>query len=232
VFTRSEGVWSQQQKLTASDGAANDDFGVSVSINGDTAIVGARAHDTAAGLNSGSAYVFTRSAGVWTQQQKLTASDGAAIDLFGSSVAISSNTAIVGARADDTACPGNPNCNSGSAYLFIRAGATWTQQQKLTASDGAAQDFFGSSVTISGDAAIIGAYLDDTAAGADRGSAYCYRLLPLSPGDINGDGDVNIADLLAVISAWGPCPPPCPADVNQDGVVNIHDLLAVIANWG
>ncbi|MSQ08671.1 MAG: hypothetical protein EXR44_05165, partial [Dehalococcoidia bacterium] len=158
VFTRSGSTWTQQQKLTASDGAAIDYFGYSVAVSGDTAVVGAYGDDS----YKGSAYVFTRSGSTWTQQQKLTASDGAANDYFGGSVAVSGDTAVVGAYGDDS--------EKGSAYVFTRSGSTWTQQQKLTASDGAANDFFGWSVAVSGDTAVVGARSDDSS----KGSAYMF----------------------------------------------------------
>jgi hypothetical protein len=168
VFVRSWTIWIQQAKLTASDAAARDVFGFSVSISGDTAIVGAFGNNDA-GSSSGSAYVFVRSGTTWSEQAKLIASDAAAGDQFGFSVAISRNTAIVGARLDDDA-----GSKSGSAYVFVRSGTTWIQHIKLTASDAAADDFFGFSVSISGDTAIIGAYGDDDA-GSASGSAYIYE---------------------------------------------------------
>ena len=96
IFTRIGTIWTEQAKLTASDASASDRFGGSVSIDGDTIIVGAL-NDDDAGANSGSAYVFTRSASIWTEQAKLTASDAAAGDLFGISVDIDGDTIIVGA---------------------------------------------------------------------------------------------------------------------------------------
>jgi len=171
VFVRSSGVWTQQQKLIASDAAASDGFGFGVSLSGDTAVVGAVLDDNAGGADAGSAYVFVRSGGVWTQQQKLTASDGAAHASFGYSVSLSGDTAVVGAVADDDAGVG-----SGSAYVFVRSGGVWTQQQKLTASDAAANDLFGVSVSVSGDTAVVGARLDDNVAGADAGSAYVFDI--------------------------------------------------------
>jgi len=162
VFTRSGNTWSQQAKLTASDAAAADFFGNSVAVSGDTIIVGAL-RDEDAGIESGSAYVFTRSGTTWTEQQKLTASDAAAFDFFGNSVAVSGDTIIVGAIADD----------SGSAYVFTRSGTTWTEQQKLTASDAAGGDEFGASVAVSGDTAVVGANADADA-GTDSGSAYVF----------------------------------------------------------
>ncbi|MCK9516973.1 MAG: FG-GAP repeat protein [Ottowia sp.] len=173
VFTRTGSTWTQQAKLTASDGDASDTFGSSVTISadGNTAIVGAYQDDDL-GSASGSAYVFTRTGSTWTQQAKLTASDGAASDVFGYSVAISSdgNIAIVGAYGDD-----DLGTDSGSAYIFTRSGVTWTEQAKLTASDGAADDNFGNSVAISGDGniAIVGAYMDDDK-GSASGSAYIF----------------------------------------------------------
>ena len=104
VFVRSGGVWTQQQKLVAPDGAARDDFGFSVAISGETVVVGASRDDGAACENQGAAYVFVRSGGVWTLQQKLVAPDAVAGDGFGFSVAISGETVVVGAiRADGEA---------------------------------------------------------------------------------------------------------------------------------
>ena len=94
MFVRSGGRWSQQQELTASDGAADDHFGGSVSVSGDTAVIGAYQQDI---QRQGAAYVFVRSGGAWSQQQELTASDGAAGDYFGVSVSVSGDTAVIGA---------------------------------------------------------------------------------------------------------------------------------------
>ena len=113
VFTRSGTTWTLQAKLKASDGAAGDLLGDKVAISGDTAVVGARFDDNDAGTDSGSAYVFTRSGTTWTEQAKLTASDAAAGDDFGFSVAISGGTAVVGAQFHDDA-----GTDSGSAYVF------------------------------------------------------------------------------------------------------------------
>jgi FG-GAP repeat/Bacterial Ig-like domain (group 1) len=167
VFVRSGGAWTQQQKLTASDGAANDRFGWSVALAGDTLVVGAPFDDVGAS-NQGSAYVFVRSGGVWTQQAKLTASDGAADDVFGDSVALAGDTLVAGAPEDSLG--GN---HFGSAYVFVRSGGVWTQQQKLTASDGGFGDRFGDSVALAGDTLVAGAPLDDVGAG-NQGSAYVF----------------------------------------------------------
>jgi hypothetical protein len=112
VFTRSGTAWTQQAKLTAADAASGDQFGYAVSVDGDTALVGARFDDDA-GSFSGSAYVFTRSGTVWTQQAKLTAADAAGGDEFGWSVSVDGDTALVGAYLDD-----DGGTDSGSAYVF------------------------------------------------------------------------------------------------------------------
>jgi hypothetical protein len=154
---------SQLFKLTASDPASEDWFGVSVAISGNTAIVGASGNDDG-GSGSGSAYLFDVTTGI--QLFKLTASDASADDAFGLEVAISGNTAIVGAYGND-----DEGSESGSAYLFDVA--TGNQLFKLTASDDAAGDSFGSSVAISGTTAIVGAFRDDDAA-SNSGSAYVF----------------------------------------------------------
>jgi hypothetical protein len=170
VFTRSGTSWSEQAKLTASDAAPEDVFGHSVALFGDTALVGAYADDGAAGLNQGSAYVFTRSGPSWSEQAKLTASDAATVDFFGWSVALDGDTALVGAYRDKDA-----GVDSGSAYVFTRSGSSWSEQVKLTATDGAAGDRFGHSVAISGDTAMVGASRDDGAAGTNQGSAHIFE---------------------------------------------------------
>src|ERR1022692_2896038 len=157
VFTRSGTTWTQQQKLTASDGSLVNEFGISVSVSGDTAVVGAFQQQPVA-----AAYVFVRSGTTWTQQQKLTASDPVAGDAFGTSVSVSGDTAVVGA---------NRNNSQGAAYVFVRNGTTWTQQQKLTASDGVAGDFFGRSVSVDQGTAVVGAQAKNSA----QGAAYVFR---------------------------------------------------------
>lgn len=161
----------EEQKLNASDAATYDHFGSSVSASGDTALVGAIWHDCKAGTECGSAYVFRFDGTSWIEEQKLTASDAAGGDVFGWSVSIDGDTAIVGARMDD--CAAGTNC--GSAYVFRFDGTSWIQEQKLTATDAAANDGFGASVSVSGGIVIVGAYLDDCADGSDCGSAYVFR---------------------------------------------------------
>jgi hypothetical protein len=171
IFTRSGTTWSVQQKITASDGASGDYFGgssASVSVSGDTLVVGAYLENSAAG----SAYVFTRSGTTWTQQAKIVASDAAASDQFGFSVGIDGDNIIVGAWYDD-----DDGTSSGSAYVFTRSGTTWSQQAKLTASDGEAGDNFGTKVgidvSVSPATVVVGAHNED-AGGSNAGAAYIF----------------------------------------------------------
>ncbi|HNJ42329.1 MAG TPA: hypothetical protein PKZ53_17710, partial [Acidobacteriota bacterium] len=172
VFVRTGTTWSQQQQLTASDGAANDRFGNSVAISGETVVVGAQLDDIGANTDQGSVYVFVRIGTIWTEQQKLTASDGAPDDLFGGAVAISGETIVVGVNSADIGA----NSDQGSASVFVRTGMTWTERQKLTASDGVASAFLGSSVAISGETLVVGAPNDTIGANADQGSASVFVL--------------------------------------------------------
>jgi hypothetical protein len=188
IFKHDGTAWTQEAKITASDGAADDCFGVSVAISGDHVVVGAQRDDDA-GSNSGSAYIFKRNGTEWTEQAKITASDCAADDCFGVSVAISGDYVVVGAYgADDDA-----GSNSGAAYIFKRNGTEWTEQAKITASDGAAGDLFGYSVATSGDHAVVGAPYDDDA-GSYSGSAYIYDI-PI--GIFSCDSDGNPMDQFA-----------------------------------
>jgi hypothetical protein len=171
VYTRSKGTWSQQAKLTAADAGNVDIFGVRVAISGDTALIAARRDDDDVnGVDSGSAYVFIRSGTSWTQQAKLTANDAEAGDLFGFNVALYEDTGIVTAAMDD-----DKGLNSGAAYVFTRSGSDWSQQTKLTAADGAAEDVFGWSVSLSGNTAMIGAPTSIFELPGGSGSAYIFR---------------------------------------------------------
>jgi hypothetical protein len=251
VFTRSGTTWTQTAKLTAADGAADDRFGYSVALSGDTAIVGAQFDDDA-GSNSGSAYIFTRSGSAWTQQAKLIAADAAAGDRFGRSVALSGDTAIVGAYGDDDA-----GSRSGSAYIFTRSGSSWTQQVKLTAAAATADDLFGFSVALSGDTAIVGAQLDD-GAGSDSGSAYVFtrsgttwtQAAKFTAADGAADNRFGYSVAFSGDTAIVGAPyednagensgsahivslsPPCPADLDLSGAVDGADLGLLLGLWG
>ncbi len=166
IFVRSGNSWSQQAKLTASDGEAIDHFGWSVSINENYAIIGAPLEDGSPSLpSSGSAYVFSRSGTTWSEQAKLRPADLDEDDEFGWSVALDSLYAVIGAAESDV--------GPGSAYIFNLSGTSWTQQAKLTASDGAVADQFGYTVDMDSNIVVIGAHWDDDNGNAS-GSAYSF----------------------------------------------------------
>jgi hypothetical protein len=166
VFTRTGSTWAEQAKLTASDGGALDGFGQSVAVSRDTTLVGADTTDVGSSRYQGAAYVFGRTGSSWTEHAKLTASDGAAFDGFGSSVSLSGHAALVGSLG--------ANNFQGSAYVFTGAGASWGERAELTASDGYAHDLFGGSVSLSGRTALIGAPYADVGSNFCQGSAYIF----------------------------------------------------------
>jgi hypothetical protein len=168
VFVRSGTTWSQQAKLVPLDGSSDDYFDYySIALDGDTALIPAY-RDSVNGFNSGSAYVFTRSGTTWSQQTKLIPDDGAERDRFGLSVALEDDIAVIGAYLDDNAQP-----DSGSAYVFVRDGSSWSQQAKLLPDDAYMGDWFGSDVALSGDTVLVGAPGDDDNGGSS-GSAYVF----------------------------------------------------------
>ena len=166
--------WGLEAKVIAGDGASGDQFGQVVALDGDTLVVGAAFADVA-GADAGSAYVFNRNRGGadnWGLVAKLIAGDASAGDFFGSSVAVSGDTVLVGAFADD-----DVGSASGSAYIFERnrGGAdNWGQVAKLTAADAEATDQFGFSVALSGDTAVVGAQFESSA-GNYGGAAYVFE---------------------------------------------------------
>ncbi len=183
VFVRNGATWSQQAYLKASNAEAGDNFGLSVAVDedaagGPTAVVGARYEDSngAGGPTdnsapfSGAAYVFVRSGATWNQQGYLKASNAEQYDSFGSAVAVAGDTVVVGAYAERSNGTGGPSDNSaqlaGAAYVYLRSGATWTEQAYLKASNAEADDLFGRAVAVDEDAAgdptvVVGAYHED-----------------------------------------------------------------------
>ncbi len=172
IFREDGTAWTQEAILTAKDGEENDDFGWSVAISGDYAVVGAY-RDNDKGNNSGSAYIFKRNGTAWTQQAKLTAGDGEENDGFGRSVAISGDYAVVGAH-------GAVIGKESSAYIFKRNGNNWIQHARLRAQDSTADDGFGFSVSISANDSvsyvIVGAGWAYNNKGEQSGAAYVFKL--------------------------------------------------------
>jgi hypothetical protein len=217
VFVRNGTTWTQQAYLKASNTHAGDYFGNSVAVSGDTVVVGAGGEGSSArGVNgdqtsnsatiSGAAYVFVRNGTTWTQQAYFKASNTDAGDGFGVSVAVSGDTVVVGAYAEDSSARGvngdqsnNIATDSGAAYVFVRIGTNWTQQAYLKASNtggvvswGGNGDNFGNSVAVSGGTVVVGAYAEDSSArgvngnqnnnsARDSGAAYVFAGVGLGP---------------------------------------------------
>jgi formylglycine-generating enzyme required for sulfatase activity len=211
VFTRSGEIWTEQAKLIPLGGGGFD-FGISVSIEGDYALVGAR--DEPGG--TGAVYVFHREGTIWTQQAKLTASDAASLHLFGDSVSLSGDLALIGARGNDSVAN-----DAGAAYLFRRVGTNWVEVEKITASDGTASDFFGVSVALDGNAAIVGAYTD-AEFGVDSGSAYAFQIGGVGSHIVTVDAGETVND-----TDFGnrEVPTGLPGDFDHDGDVDGRDFL-------
>lgn len=171
----------QQAYLKASNAGADDFFGWSVAISGETAVVGAKLEDgngsggegNDAAPNAGAAYVFVRSGSNWSQQAYLKASNVGAGDQFGVSVAISGETIVVGAYQEASSATGGEGDNSataaGAAYVFVRSGSNWSQQAYLKASNAGAGDQFGYAVAISGETIVVGAHHEDSNATGGEG---------------------------------------------------------------
>ena len=165
-------TWTQVAEPTASDGAASDQFGGSVSVSGGTAVIGAATHAVSGHAGQGAAYVFAQSASSWSQAAELTSSDGAAGDHFGASVGVSGGIAVVGAPAHAV----SGHAGQGAAYVFTLSGTSWSQAGELTSSDGAAGDGFGTSVSISGSTIVVGASAHAVSGHAGQGAAYVFTL--------------------------------------------------------
>jgi hypothetical protein len=169
VFVRSGGVWTQQAHLTAVDGAAGDEFGRAVAVDGDTLLVGAPQQSVGAEGARGAVYVFTRSEASWNQGGHLTASAVKAGG-FGSSVALDGDTALVGDPGHEVGA----HVRTGAALVFVRSGTSWSLEQQLAASDAAADDWFGWSVALDGDTALVGAPGDNVGTAVNHGAATLF----------------------------------------------------------
>ncbi|MBI1293417.1 PKD domain-containing protein [bacterium] len=174
IFQGGAGNWRTVRKIQAPDAETNDEFGYSVSISGDTVVVGAPFEDTG-GRNTGAAYIFQRNQGGtdnWGQVKKIQASDFQVDDNFGWSVSISGDTIVVGAPREDTG-----GSNVGAAYVFGRDQGgvnNWGEVRKIQAGDKGFADQFGFSVTIDGDTIVVGAPREDSGSN-DAGAAYIFE---------------------------------------------------------
>jgi len=166
AFEKDGNDWDEKDELVPGDGVIFDQFGYSAAIDGDTAVIGSNFGNDNQD-QTGSAYAFERRGSRWSEKDKLFPNNGDGLDQFGFAVALSGDTAVIGAPGDD-----DRGTSSGAAYLFVRNGTRWSQKEKLVASDGGASDAFGTSVSISGDTVVVGA--PSISGGSSRGAAYVF----------------------------------------------------------
>lgn len=188
IYTRTGTVWTRQARIMASDAAEDDAFGSSVAIEGDTAVVGAPRNRITGTTAKGAAYVFVRSAGVWSEVQRLFYDHGPDFSEMGTSVAISGEKLIVG---DSGYTVGTSN--RGAAYLFIKNGATWQFQNKLMASQNSVSDRVGTSVAIQGNRFFAGAPGVDIGGNTDQGAVYSFTQAPFAP-DLQASSDSGVSN--------------------------------------
>jgi hypothetical protein len=229
VFTRTGVTWTQEAKLFGSQTDNGDRFGIAVAVDGDTAVVGAYNDETYPGdgtvLFNGAAYVFSRDGGVWTEQTRLTTGNTHYGDSFGQPVAVDGNTVVIGARGDDSACPGDISCNSGAAYVFVRTANNWLLRSKLGLGISTEGDQFGIALSVKGDTAVIGANLDDETS-ENAGAAYVFDLQDSA--DCNANGVPDECDLDSSFSDdcnTNAVPDECEIDCNDNGVPDDCDLV-------
>ncbi len=172
VFTLGTSGWSPSAKLVASDGAAWDEFGLVVSLEGEHLAVGAYGADIGGNNAQGAAYVFDLVASSWVQSQKLIANDGAAFDYFGRSLSLNGSRLAIGADGDDI----GGNSSQGAAYIFDFDGSNWAQSQKLIAGDGAANDRFGRKLSLNGNRLAVGVFFADIGGNSRQGAVYLFDL--------------------------------------------------------
>jgi hypothetical protein len=222
VYERSgDGTWTRTQKLVASDGQAYDTFGHSIVFDGTTAFIGAYGEVINDNFSQGAAYVFTLVDGSWVESQKLVASDGQIFDNFGYSLGLDGTTALIGA---DGATIGD-NGTQGAVYVFTESGGTWTESQKLVASDGGPGDIFGYSIAFDGATAMIGAY----GASQSQGAVYVFDAaggtFTESQKLVASDGAPNayfgyataLSGSTFLVGAWGAVP----ANIDMQGAAYI-----------
>lgn len=237
VFVRSGGTWSLQARLVAADGAAGDQLGSGVALSGDTALVGAWLDGVGANLRQGSAYVFSRTSGVWSQQARLVAQDGGTEQFFGSAVALEGDTALVGAPFAQVGV----NMYPGAAYIFARSGSDWSQVAKLASADGVTGDRFGLALDLEGGMALIGAPSTSVGSNSAQGAGYLFsrsegawtqdtRIIAADGRSGNGFGwDVSVSGNAAIVGtsgANGPPPYGNPREGAAYSVVNLGSLFS------
>jgi hypothetical protein len=255
VFRRTDQGWALEQELRAFDGVGLLRFGYAVSLSGTGCVAAVGAPEDTS--QNGAVYVYRYEDGQWLSEAKLTAADPVGpFPYLGARVVLSTDggAILAGAPLDQEL-----GFNSGAAHVFRHDGTQWHETAKLLASDGASYAHFGAPVSLSGDMALVGAasaaaaYMfagfsapdcnhNDQPDSCDifEGTSDDLNVNGIPDeceaiGDLDGDGAVNVRDLLALLAAWGacdePCPPACTGDTNGDCIVNWIDLITLLKNW-
>ena len=205
VFAEGGGTYALQQKLVIPEGTNGDIFGCSVALEGTTLIGGAREDSPVPGKSAyGAAYVFEFAGGLWNSQGKLMAADGAMVDRFGWSVAVSKDVVAIGAREDDTTV----GPDAGSVYVFVRSGSAWTQQQRLAPTDTFNGDRFGAGVAFSSNThLVVGAAEKALTSPNGQGAAYTFvtsKAWSSKPTrfDYDGDGKADLSVFRPANGQW------------------------------
>jgi len=220
TFDNDQSVFVVDAELQPDSAVLAPLFGSSVSLSENGIVIGSP-HDGDGESNGGSAYLFRNETGTWLYQDKFQGSSTQAGDGFGSSVSIKKQAVVVGGPIH--------NGESGDAYTFDVNGSSAVELLRLVPTDGIDQGYFGYSCLLAGETIAVGA-LAHANSDFRSGKVYIYPAVVMF-GDFDYDSDLDIQDLLLLISAWGPCGETCAPDFDNNGQVDVIDLLAFIAHW-
>ena len=217
--------WVQEAKLSPNDLVQYDTFGASVSVSGNSLVIGAHGGETFSPSSPGKAYAYRFDGSTWGIPQKLELANGINGENFGISVSISNDTIVVGADRVD----GRNIYNSGTSHSYVYNGVQWIKRNSFFASDADSGDNFGHAVAVDGTTIVTGSYFEALSADFDlAGSAYIHELNPC-PADLDGGGSLNFYDISLFLQLYAEQDPA--ADWNCDGAWNFFDNSAFLIDF-